>query len=160
MGLLLEGARRPPVAHSEKKGVARQTGKILPVTVKNPSLGEWLAYSSDETGRPEVYLQSLPERAERIRFTPNEIGPPQALFDSKILPGKAWARLTLPSAPIRSSFGTPVPRYGLATAPSGSQKEVRPAPPASFDRRRCRCGHRRSPEERRPALGGRGRHPG
>ncbi len=39
----------------------------------NPSLspdGRWLAYLSDETGQPEIYVQSFPTPGDKYRVTP------------------------------------------------------------------------------------------
>lgn len=39
--------------------------------------GRWIAYTSDESGRPEVYVQSLPSLAEKWQISTNGGGDPQ-----------------------------------------------------------------------------------
>jgi eukaryotic-like serine/threonine-protein kinase len=57
-------------------GSAQYSGAISPD-------GQWLAYTSDETGRPEVWLEALPNNGKRVQLTKNGGSHPQWSPDGK-----------------------------------------------------------------------------
>lgn len=59
-------------------GSAQYSGAISPD-------GHWLAYTSDETGRAEVWLESLPENGRHVQLTKNGGGHPEWSPDGKNL---------------------------------------------------------------------------
>jgi serine/threonine protein kinase len=90
----------------------------------------WLAYSSDTSGRIEIYVQSFPESGPRIQVSSNGGGTARWRHD-----GKELFYLTLDgtvmAAPVRSAqpleFGAPVALFKFYSPVTGG------APAASYD---------------------------
>jgi Tol biopolymer transport system component len=60
----LDSATRKVTRLVDQPGSAQYSGAISPD-------GRWIAYASDETGRPEVWLEPLPTTGKRLQLTKN-----------------------------------------------------------------------------------------
>ena len=93
--------------------------------------GRWLAYTSDETGRDEVYVQRFPELEERRQISLGGGRKPDWLADRRELFFLRAPTGGRPDAVIRVTLdmdagdvGTPEPlfRYGYYSAPVGTRR--------------------------------------
>jgi eukaryotic-like serine/threonine-protein kinase len=71
--------------------------------------GQWLAYVSDETGRPEVYVQAFPNAGARYPVSANRGREPVWSRDGRQLFYRAAGRMMRVTVPVGESFSASIP---------------------------------------------------
>jgi Tol biopolymer transport system component len=80
--------------------------------------GRWIAYVSDESGRPEVYLQAFPGPGDRLRVSVDGGRLPRWRRDGRELfyKGAGERLMAVPIELGSMSIGAPVPLFGLGSS--------------------------------------------
>jgi Tol biopolymer transport system component len=123
--------------------------------------GDWLAFVSDESGKPEVYVQSFPEAARRLTVSsdavPRAASQPRWRSDGRELYYLRGG--TIVAVPVTGdatfSFGTPVTLFSVSVTSSNADfavsedgrriltNELPPADPSKIGARLIRTGQLR-----------------
>jgi Tol biopolymer transport system component len=83
--------------------------------------GKWVAYDSDESGRPAIYIQPFPERGEKQRVSTAGGSQPRWRSDGRelfyVAPDGYLMAVPMGNAAGSSSVGTPVRLFKTRLAP-------------------------------------------